>query len=218
MSLGVRVYLETHFKDLQDKAGTIIGKKPSWEKHTANYLNQIIHFHKKKVRGEDNKPTGETRYEVEFVKCKTNPELLDQRRTIMVTKENESPEWFGLPELRGGAFELETNRNTCTTTLPRVARKTTSIFPTRPCIVCNGTGEVITESPLRNYEGECVDVEFINEPCDCVFQKWVAKPDPRCSAMQRHRRGSRTFDSSRHEGRIHRIPRLYLFAIRQGDD
>jgi len=54
-------------------------------------------------------------------------------------------------------------------------------LPNPSCIVCNGTGEVITASPLRNYEGECVDVEFINEPCDCVFQKWVAKPDPTCS-------------------------------------
>mgnify|MGYP003632030371 FL=1 len=102
MSLGVRVYFETHFKELQDKSGNVIGKKPAWEKHTANYLNQIIYFHKKKVRGEDNKPTGETRYEVEFVKCKTNADLLDQRRTIMVTKQNASPEWFGLPELREG--------------------------------------------------------------------------------------------------------------------
>ena len=102
MSLGVRVYLETHFTDLMDKAGVITGKKPSWEKPTANYLNQIIYFHKKKVRGADGSPTGETRYEVEFVKCKTNPELLDQRRTIMVTKQNASPEWFGLPELREG--------------------------------------------------------------------------------------------------------------------
>jgi hypothetical protein len=39
---------------------------------------------------------------VEFVKSKTNPELLDQRRTIMVTKQDQSPEWFGLPELREG--------------------------------------------------------------------------------------------------------------------
>ncbi len=102
MQLGVNVYFETHFKDLQDKSGAVVGKKVSWEKHTANYLNQILYFHRSKVRGEDNKPTGETRYEVEFVKCKTNPELLDQRRTIMVTKQNSSPEWFGLPELREG--------------------------------------------------------------------------------------------------------------------
>jgi len=100
MSLGVRVYLETHFKDLQDKSGTVIGKKAAWEKSTANYLNQILYFHKTKVRGEDGSPTGETRYEVEFVKCKTNPELLDQRRTIMITKKDEMPQWFGLPELR----------------------------------------------------------------------------------------------------------------------
>lgn len=102
MSLGVRVYYETHFTDLMDKSGTVTGKKPAWEKHTANYLNQILFFHKSKVRDENGQPTGETRYEVEFVKCKTNPELLDQRRTIMVTKKDESPQWFGLPELREG--------------------------------------------------------------------------------------------------------------------
>jgi len=102
MSLGVNVYFETHFKELQDKSGAVIGKKPSWEKHTANYLNQILYFHKSKVRGEDGSPTGETRYDVEFVKIKTNPNLLDQRRTIMVTKKDEAPQWFGLPELREG--------------------------------------------------------------------------------------------------------------------
>jgi len=102
MQLGVRVYYETHFSDLQDKTGAVIGKKAAWEKHTPNYLNQVLYFHKSKVRGEDGNPTGETRYEVEFVKCKTNPKLLDQRRTIMVTKQDESPEWFGLPELREG--------------------------------------------------------------------------------------------------------------------
>ena len=102
MGLGVRVYLETHFKELQDKAGAVIGKKPAWENKTANYMNQIIYFHKTKVRNEDGAPTGEMRYEVEFVKCRTNPSLLDQRRTIMKTKKGEEPEWFGLPELRDG--------------------------------------------------------------------------------------------------------------------
>tara|TARA_Y100000592_G_scaffold98614_1_gene172188 strand:- start:415 stop:1401 length:987 start_codon:yes stop_codon:yes gene_type:complete len=102
MQLGVRVYYETHFSDLQDKTGAVIGKKAAWEKHTPNYLNQVLYFHKSKVRGDDGNPTGETRYEVEFVKSKTNPELLDQRRTIMVTKQDQSPEWFGLPELREG--------------------------------------------------------------------------------------------------------------------
>ena len=56
------------------------------------------------MRGEDGSPTGETRYDVEFVKIKTNPNLLDQRRTIMVTKKDEAPQWFGLPELREGGI------------------------------------------------------------------------------------------------------------------
>lgn len=100
MSLGVCVYWETHFKELQDKTGAIIGKKPAWEKQTANHMNQIIYFHKTKVRDETGAPTGQMNYEVEFVKCRTNPNLLDQRRLIMRTKKGESPEWFGLPELR----------------------------------------------------------------------------------------------------------------------
>jgi len=100
MGLGVRVYWETHFKELQDKTGAIIGKKPAWEKQTANHMNQIIYFHKTKVRDENGAPTGQMNYEVEFVKCRTNPQLLDQRRIIMKTKKEEAPEWFGLPELR----------------------------------------------------------------------------------------------------------------------
>ena len=102
MGFGVRVYWETHFKDIQDKSGAIIGKKPAWEKQTANHLNQIIWFHKSKVRGEDNSPTGEMRYEVEFVKSRTNTVFLDQRRLIMRTKKGEAPQWFGLPELQEG--------------------------------------------------------------------------------------------------------------------
>lgn len=102
MGLGVRVYWETHFKDIQDKSGAILGKKAAWEKNTNMQLNQILWFHKSKVRDENNAPTGEMRYEVEFVKCRTNPELLDQRRLIMRTKKGESPEWYGLPELQEG--------------------------------------------------------------------------------------------------------------------
>ena len=104
MGLGVRVYWETHFKDIQDKSGAILGKKAAWEKNTSAQLNQVLWFHKTKVRDENNAPTGEVRYEVEFVKCRTNPELLDQRRLIMRTKKGESPEWYGLPELREGGI------------------------------------------------------------------------------------------------------------------
>lgn len=48
------------------------------------------------------------------------------------------------------------------------------------CPTCAGTGEIIGEQPVRNYEGECVDVEFIVEPCDCIFYKWERKPDKHC--------------------------------------
>lgn len=49
------------------------------------------------------------------------------------------------------------------------------------CVKCGGSGEVIMEQPVRNYEGEAVDVEFINHPCDCIFITWTMKPDVNCS-------------------------------------
>ena len=48
------------------------------------------------------------------------------------------------------------------------------------CKDCKGTGEVWTESVVRNWEGEAVDVEHINEPCHCIYSRWVAKPDKKC--------------------------------------
>ena len=39
-----------------------------------------------------------------FKKCKTNPELQDQTRTVFVTRPNGEPEWFGLPELYDGSL------------------------------------------------------------------------------------------------------------------
>ena len=48
------------------------------------------------------------------------------------------------------------------------------------CSTCGGSGEVIIEQPVRNYEGECVDVEFNNQPCDCVFVTWRTKPHAEC--------------------------------------
>lgn len=49
------------------------------------------------------------------------------------------------------------------------------------CEKCNGIGDIWTASPVRNHEGEAVDVEFINEPCECIFQKWVRSPDKHCN-------------------------------------
>ena len=48
------------------------------------------------------------------------------------------------------------------------------------CSECGGSGEIIIEQPVRNYEGECVDVEFINHPCDCIFVKWQVLPEKNC--------------------------------------
>jgi len=53
-------------------------------------------------------------------------------------------------------------------------------LPNPSCAVCAGTGEVWTVTARRTLDGEH-EPEWINEPCDCVFQKWVAKPDPLCS-------------------------------------
>ena len=62
----------------------------------------------------------------------------------------------------------------------RSAEDNHDYLPNPSCVACAGSGEVVMEQPVRNYEGECVDVEFYNHPCDCIFQKWVAKPDKTC--------------------------------------
>lgn len=49
------------------------------------------------------------------------------------------------------------------------------------CDSCGGSGEFIIEQAVRNYEGECVDVEFVNHPCECVFVDWQVVPDANCS-------------------------------------
>jgi len=102
MRLGVRCFVETHLKEEYDGHNPSGQYKPDWEKQTGNYLNQIIRMHKTPVRDETGARTGEVRYEAEFVKWKTDSDLVDQRRTVMVTNEGQPAKWFGLPELRGG--------------------------------------------------------------------------------------------------------------------
>lgn len=53
--------------------------------------------------------------------------------------------------------------------------------PNPHCDICGGSGTVVYDRPAYNHEGECVDVEFDIHPCDCVFSKWVSKPDTHCS-------------------------------------
>lgn len=97
--LGVDVYWETHIKSADDEYSHD-GWKFVWEKQANNDLTQILWCKDTKVRDEDGKETGETRYSAEFVKVKTNPNLQGQERTFFVTKKGQNAEWYGLPELR----------------------------------------------------------------------------------------------------------------------
>lgn len=97
--LGVDVFWETHIKSGDDEYSHD-GWKFVWEKDANNDLTQILWCKDEVVRDEDGKPTGETRYKVDFVKCKTNADLQGQERTFFVTKKGQPAEWLGLAELR----------------------------------------------------------------------------------------------------------------------
>lgn len=103
---GVRVFWETHlrntnfsFSDDQTKAKW----SPEWEKKTNNYLPTIIWMEQEDEFDDDGKLT-KTEYKARFKKCKTNPALQDQSRTVFVTRPNGEPQWFGLPELYNGSL------------------------------------------------------------------------------------------------------------------
>tara|TARA_R110000824_G_scaffold14510_1_gene61644 strand:+ start:1030 stop:2076 length:1047 start_codon:yes stop_codon:yes gene_type:complete len=101
---GVNVFWETHLAPevfAEQNTGTW---RPKWEKQTDNVLNQILWFHKRIIRSDDGKETGEVRYEVEFYKSKTNPTLQGQSRIVFVTKKGEAPVWHGVTELREGVL------------------------------------------------------------------------------------------------------------------
>ena len=102
MTLGVRVYWETHLKVEIVRDKETGNHRPDWEKHTNNYLNQIIWMNKIGVRDDDGELTGETRYEAEFFKSKTNINLQGQRRIVAVTRVDGDAKWHGLSELREG--------------------------------------------------------------------------------------------------------------------
>jgi hypothetical protein len=97
--LGVDVFWETHIKSGDDEYSHD-GWKFVWEKDANNDLTQILWCKDEVVRDEDGKPTGETRYKVEFTKCKTNADLQGQERTFFITKKGQPAEWLGLAELR----------------------------------------------------------------------------------------------------------------------
>ena len=96
---GVRVFWETHYKNMGfTDDGT--QQVPDWEKHSSNYLHQILHLSKVQSKTADGIPEDRWNYTVDFRKCKTNPNLEGQERIIMTTSKGDKPVWYGLPELR----------------------------------------------------------------------------------------------------------------------
>lgn len=63
---------------------------------------------------------------------------------------------------------------------PRSAEDIPEYEANPQCDTCGGSGVIITAQPVRNWEGDCDDVEFIHEPCDCIFQNWSTKVDSNC--------------------------------------
>ena len=45
-----------------------------------------------------------TTYTATYTKCKTNPSLVNQTKTVMVTTTGEEPKWYGLPDLYDGTL------------------------------------------------------------------------------------------------------------------
>jgi len=104
---GVRVFWETHLRATNFSYGADDSNKtswqPEWEKKTNNYLPTIIWMEQEEHYDDENELI-KTEYRARFKKCKTNPELQDQSRTVFVTRPNGQPEWFGLPELYNGSL------------------------------------------------------------------------------------------------------------------
>jgi hypothetical protein len=98
--MGVRVFWETHVTT-RDFYGPNKRYVADWEKKTNNYLPTILKTEKEEVFDADGELI-ETVYYAVFDKCKTNPNLQDQRRKIFVTRPDGEPEWYGLPELYQG--------------------------------------------------------------------------------------------------------------------
>ena len=103
--LGVRVFWETHLRatNFSYKEDAPVTWQPEWEKRTNNYLPTIIWIEDEDVLNEEG-DVEKTIYKAKFVKCKTNPQLVNQSRTLWITHTDGQPEWFGLPELYDGSL------------------------------------------------------------------------------------------------------------------
>jgi len=103
---GVRVFWETHLRASNfsfGKESSTTALMPEWEKKTNNYLPTIIWMEQEEEHDDEGNLV-KTEYRARFKKCKTNPALQDQTRTVFVTRPNGDPQWFGLPELYDGSL------------------------------------------------------------------------------------------------------------------
>ncbi len=104
---GVRVFWETHMRATSFSFGKTNDDEqvwqPEWEKKTNNYLPTII-YTSTEDEYDDEGELVKTVYKAKFHKCKTNPTLQDQERTLFVTRPDGEPQWFGLPELSDGSL------------------------------------------------------------------------------------------------------------------
>ena len=103
--LGVRVFWETHLSitNFNYKSGSIDEWKPAWEKKTNGYLPTILIMQENQHHNEEG-DLEKTTFTATYTKCKTNPELVNQSRTVFVTRPDGEYTWNGLPDLYDGTL------------------------------------------------------------------------------------------------------------------
>ena len=87
---GVRVFWETHMRATSFSFGKTNDDEqswqPEWEKKTNNYLPTII-YTSTENEYDDEGELVKTVYKAKFAKCKTNPTLQDQERTLCLLQD-----------------------------------------------------------------------------------------------------------------------------------
>ena len=103
--LGVRVFWETHLRNtnFSFSKDAETSWQPEWEKKTNNYLPTLIRMDATNEYDDEDELVS-TKYTATYTKCKTNPSLVNQTRTVMMTYTDAEPKWYGLPDLYDGTL------------------------------------------------------------------------------------------------------------------
>ena len=104
MTLGVKVFFETHEQTIYEDNRETLKRKPACEKNLVNKVKQVIHFTAEEERDDDGNKTGVVKYWATFVKSATNFDLQGQKRLVGVTKTDAPGQFHGLPELSEGSL------------------------------------------------------------------------------------------------------------------